>query len=65
MDERLGGIQILLDKTVQGIDLISQAKRIALCRIFVGLDWMGVSEFWDESKFYPFWDVFFTNLVLE
>ena len=47
MDERLGGIQILLDKTVQGIDLISQAKRIALCRIYVGLDWMGVSEFWE------------------
>ena len=27
------------------LGLESQAKRIALCRIFVG--WMGVSEFWE------------------
>ena len=46
------------------LGLESQAKRIALCRIFVGLDgseWvLGV-----RVSFDPFWDVFFTYLVLE
>ena len=46
------------------LDLESQAKRIALCGIFIGLDgsvWvLGV-----RVSFDPFWDVFFTYLVLK
>ena len=46
------------------LDLESQAKRIALCGIFIGLDG-SVRVLGVRVSFDPFWDVFFTYLVLK